>query len=718
MSKYYKIFFITTFYFVFVPFAWASVFINEVMPQPSSGTRWVELFNDSTNQYSLKNHILVNSVVKDLNDYNQYCALQNNDTVYKFGDSDVINSKDYFVAEVPLLYLSGDLALYLLDCSYKQGDPFDINAFLKSSLFIPKTNQNESIARTYDGSLNIELRNYNDSSNNTKGKTNTINPIILNASLDKSQYNAQDEIQVSFDIKSVSLDNIKILINGTVVYEDNTLKPSYTITTPLNKDLIFAGANILRIYVEDNNISSTKDLSFLVTSSTPLLHLNVLNSTLFSSALPIEGVASSDTGISKIEFLYKKQSESKYNKFDELLYTAPYPKRKFFTFNFNPVEQGTYSIKIVAYDSNNLSSTQELSDLEYNTSAPKVLLSLNPSAPTGKNNFYKVPVELTLTPVNQNEGSLKIYYKWEKDENWNLYTKKLKVPEGKNTFYYKTIDSLGNDSGIAQKQIKVDTVKPNVIVQLFPEYPDGLNGFYITEPEIKLSSYSDDVDKYEYSYDKDDWKTFKEPFSLSKPEKSIFFRAIDKAGNKSEVVEYNLKIGLEKPSPIKSIDYRLTKNNKLVIKWIDYKKEETYFYEIYKSQDKKIDINKDYFYTAVPSSLNFFIDTSLTPGKTYTYLLVKKSKTGKSSDPVKFEVAIPGYLNLNNSRKVLGLSSSYLKKPPVSVYKNDTIFLKTGDVKGSSSFKSYISRVLFFFFLGSFLYLFLTYVSYNKNNAS
>ena len=719
MSRYFKSVLLSIFlFFAFTSFVKADVFINEVMPNPKTDTRWVEIFNDATGDYSLKKHILVNTVIKDKDDYLLRCSEVNNDTVFNFADTDLVSSNGYLVVETPLLYLTGDLALYLVDCSYTSGS-FDLNKYIKSSLFVPSTQQNEAVARIYDGSTNIELRNYDDSSNDTKGKNNTISPIILNASLDKSTYSAEEDITVNFDIKTVSLDSIKILINGTVVYEDNTLKPSYSITYTLNKDLVLSGANILRIYAEDNGVSSTKDLSFIVTSSTPLIHLNVLSNTLFSSSLPIEGVASSDTGVYKLELYSKKEGESNYTKVDELVYQSPYPKRKFFTFTFSPSGQGTYSIKVKAYDSNNLEEEQSINDLTYDTSAPKVLLKIDPSKPNGKQDYYTVPVEVELTPQEQSEGTLKIYYKWDKDDNWSLYTKKLKAPEGENTLYYKTVDSLGNDSGIAKKEIKVDTVKPEVIVQLSPEYPDGLNGFYLTEPEIKLSSYTDDIDKYEYSYDKDDWKTFKEPFKFSKPEKSIYFRAIDEAGNKSDVVEYNLKVGLEKPSPLRSLDYRLTKNNKLIIKWVDYKKSETYFYEIYKSGDDEIEPNKDYFYTAVPASLNYYVDTSLNPGKTYTYLLVKKTESGKSSDPVKFSVRIPGYLNLKNSRKVLGLSTSYLKKPPVSVYKNESIYIKDkGDVKGLSDSNINLARISFFFFLGVFLYLLLTYVSYNKHNAS
>lgn len=119
---------------------------------------------------------------------------------------------------------------------------------------------------------------------------------------------------------------------------------------------------------------------------------------------------------------------------------------------------------------------------------------------------------------------------------------------GVHTIKLSTDDTAGNGPVNANLSINViDKVAPTTTLTLSPLVPDGLNGFYITSPNVTLSSVDDnggsDVAKIEYSFDGTSWITYLEPFTIeTKGNTIIYYKSSDNSGNVETVKSESIKV--------------------------------------------------------------------------------------------------------------------------------------------------------------------------------
>ena len=78
--------------------------------------------------------------------------------------------------------------------------------------------------------------------------------------------------------------------------------------------------------------------------------------------------------------------------------------------------------------------------------------------------------------------------------------------------------------------ILVDTVPPVLAVETDPEVPDGLDGWFVTSPEVGLTADEEVFDRmYWYDSDEEMISSFSEPFLLDEGIHNLTFSARDLA---------------------------------------------------------------------------------------------------------------------------------------------------------------------------------------------
>lgn len=97
---------------------------------------------------------------------------------------------------------------------------------------------------------------------------------------------------------------------------------------------------------------------------------------------------------------------------------------------------------------------------------------------------------------------------------------------------------------IESNRIKI-TPLPVVEYTVNPSAPDGLNGFYRTNPEIMLST--SNGEKVFYKIDEGEFKEFAQPFKVPEGLHTIYAYAVDAGGNKGDVFKRELNIDTTPP---------------------------------------------------------------------------------------------------------------------------------------------------------------------------
>ena len=124
------------------------------------------------------------------------------------------------------------------------------------------------------------------------------------------------------------------------------------------------------------------------------------------------------------------------------------------------------------------------------------------------------------------EDTVKLEYSLD-NRIWVPYTEPVEVAE-KATIYARAIDEANNISKVTELRVPDRTA---------PKAPKlSAKNNLVT---IKANEKDDDVAKLEYSFDKKTWIEYKEPVKLA-AKKTIYARAIDEAGNISEISKFTM----------------------------------------------------------------------------------------------------------------------------------------------------------------------------------
>lgn len=110
--------------------------------------------------------------------------------------------------------------------------------------------------------------------------------------------------------------------------------------------------------------------------------------------------------------------------------------------------------------------------------------------------------------------------------------------------YGVSVSTTKEKEEVQSNKIKI-TPLPVVEFTISPSYPDGLNGYYKTNPEIMLST-SNGV-KVFYKVDEGEFKEFSQPFKIPEGLHTVFAYAVDEGGNKGDIVKKEFNIDTTPP---------------------------------------------------------------------------------------------------------------------------------------------------------------------------
>ncbi len=127
--------------------------------------------------------------------------------------------------------------------------------------------------------------------------------------------------------------------------------------------------------------------------------------------------------------------------------------------------------------------------------------------------------------------------------SWN-YNDLTSPAEGSYTISSHAIDNAGNVENTYVLTIIFDKTIPEVSLTVNPATSDASNGWYKTQPEVTLTATDTNIDKIEYQWDSKtgSWSTYFAPFKPSSEGAHVlYYRALDKAGNYSDIGVKNIK---------------------------------------------------------------------------------------------------------------------------------------------------------------------------------
>lgn len=161
-----------------------------------------------------------------------------------------------------------------------------------------------------------------------------------------------------------------------------------------------------------------------------------------------------------------------------------------YTLPENAISEDTYTIKAHASDrAGNLENTATLIII-FDKTIPEVQLSIDPSAPNGKRNWYITEPTITLSASDNHEVD-KIEYQWNSSSGtWVEYAAPLHPQQGAQILYYRTKDLAGNYSEIGVKNVSYDKEPPKV-----SEFQIDRHG---KDATVRWLQATDNVGIYEY----------------------------------------------------------------------------------------------------------------------------------------------------------------------------------------------------------------------------
>ncbi|MEM2868939.1 MAG: PKD domain-containing protein [Thermoplasmata archaeon] len=180
-------------------------------------------------------------------------------------------------------------------------------------------------------------------------------------------------------------------------------------------------------------------------------------------------------------------------------------------------------------------------ELKVDTKPPETLFTIYPPSPDGENGWYTTSPTVTLF----SEESACVHYSWDGGETEN-YTGPLLAPEGRHRLEFFAIDRAGNEGPSRTLELQVDTIAPAAMACLSPSSPDGVGGWYITQPTLTLLSEEVGARLF-FALDGGRESPYVAPFKIQDGVHRVTFRARDQAGNLGPMQELVVRVDSQPP---------------------------------------------------------------------------------------------------------------------------------------------------------------------------
>ncbi|MGA1793309.1 MAG: C25 family cysteine peptidase [Thermoplasmatota archaeon] len=215
------------------------------------------------------------------------------------------------------------------------------------------------------------------------------------------------------------------------------------------------------------------------------------------------------------------------------------------------VPEGLHSIPVFGVDRSGRISNTTFIDLKVDTTPPSTFIDVSKEEPDGSNGWY---VTSPFIELISSEKDAVVEYRFSSREKFVQYTGPFHMEDGNHLLQYRSVDMSGNIGPTESLPLKVDTREPTVAVTLQPKDPDGMDGFYVTTPVIRINWYDNIGSTLHFEMDGSEIRTDLTRFEVPDGVHEISVHARDEAGNSCPVQSFSFKVDTNAPDTI--IDVR------------------------------------------------------------------------------------------------------------------------------------------------------------------
>jgi len=222
---------------------------------------------------------------------------------------------------------------------------------------------------------------------------------------------------------------------------------------------------------------------------------------------------------------------------------------------FGVDRQGETSLRYQARDMAGNLSDGGSESFRIDTVPPTVTATA--SGTSGAHGWYTSDVSVALAASDAASGVVSLEYKLGTGD-WILYSVPVVVEsQGQTELQYRATDEAGNRSAPDSLTVMIDTVAPTASADV-AEGVEGENGWYTSGVSIELSASdtTSGVNRIEYRLNEaDDWQTYSDSVLIEDDGKHLLhYRAVDGAGNTSDVGVLEVRIDTTSPEASLTID--------------------------------------------------------------------------------------------------------------------------------------------------------------------
>ncbi len=217
-------------------------------------------------------------------------------------------------------------------------------------------------------------------------------------------------------------------------------------------------------------------------------------------------------------------------------------------------EEGRYRITYAAVNSSGVRSREETYEIVIDDTAPAVTATARGRAMVeGDTTYLRTDTELILRGSDSAAGLATLFVSLD-NENFMEYSGAVSFPdEGRYRGYAYAIDNVGNRSPTVTLSVVVDDTPPSV--RVIPRRPTAtVRGTRYATTGTPFAVRAEDegsgVSRVEVSVDGGEFEQISQPITLDEPgERSLRARAVDRAGNQSQVADLSFIVDEALPQP-------------------------------------------------------------------------------------------------------------------------------------------------------------------------
>ena len=207
---------------------------------------------------------------------------------------------------------------------------------------------------------------------------------------------------------------------------------------------------------------------------------------------------------------------------------------------FRPPE-GHSALSYHSVDRHGNAEANRSAEFRVDSLRPASALVTDPARPDGENGWFLRPPVIRL----ETEPQSGLYYSWDGGAE-APYLLPLVAAEGRHVLTWYAVDQAGNREDLRRFSVGVDSTAPSCTASLSPEMPDGSNGYYRSNVTIALAADADAVPVYRWSTGA--WRNYTEPFLAPEGPSTLYYYAVDGAGNRAQ--ERSLDLSVDTVPPV------------------------------------------------------------------------------------------------------------------------------------------------------------------------